>query len=424
MGLVGSCLFGGGLRTLRPVSIERLAPVECRLEGRTLRGVAMRYGEQARDRAEMFLSGAFAPIGPVAMNLQHDRSGLREVASTDGGSLRIDDRPDVLRVEADLREGSAELSLVRRRALRGLSVECRTRAETRNPAGVRVIERAELVGIGLVDSGSYTTSIELRQDAWLTATVPTRQRLQCTCQGGGCDSVEFAPEAFDQVFEMEREVLAVGGEGFASVLGSRRRGTLLLEAGRQGLRVALAGPRHTAAARQVAENARAGPVYARPIIDLDDSTFADEGPGPGVLSGGTPGNPGQGDTQRRRAYPRSGGRRRPGARTSKAAPVAVTLTAAELAAETGADLSRATRVLGVATAMVEDYAPLAPPAVQKEAAIRFGGWLLASDYGAIRAETLGPMSADYVTNHSAAFRNCGAAMLLTRWKVRRGGIIG
>ena len=128
-----------------------------------------------------------------------------------------------------------------------------------------------------MDAGSYRTDIELRQDAWLTATIPTDRRLQCTCQGGGCDSVEFAPEAFDQVFEMGREVLAVGGEGFASVLGSRRRGTLLLEAGRRGLRVALAGPRHTAAARQVVENARAGPVYARPIIDLDDSEYSDEG---------------------------------------------------------------------------------------------------------------------------------------------------
>ena len=104
--------------------------------------------------------------------------------------------------------------------------------------------------------------------------------------------------------------------------------------------------------------------------------------------------------------------------------MAVTLTAAELAAETGADLSRATRVLGVATAMVEDYAPLAPPAVQNEAAIRFGGYLVASDYGGIRAESLGPMSVDYTVNHAAAFRNCGAAMLLTRWKVRRAGAIG
>ena len=249
--------------------------MEVRLSGRTLRGVALRYGEQARDRAEMFEPGAFQPIGPVSLNLQHDR--FREVATTDGGSLRIADTPTELRVEADLREGSAELSLIRRKSLTGLSVEFRTIRERRDRAGVRVVERAELPAIGLVDQGSYRTDIELRQDAWLTATVPTSRELQCTCQGGGCSSVEFAPEAFETALEVGREVLAVGGEGFASVLGSRRRGTLLLEAGRRGLRVALAGPRHTAAARQVAENARAGPVYARPIIDLDESDYTDEG---------------------------------------------------------------------------------------------------------------------------------------------------
>ena len=97
--------------------VERTRPIEVRLSGRTLRGVALRYGEQARDRAEMFEPGAFQPIGPVSLNLQHDR--FREVATTDGGSLRITDTPTELQVEADLREGSAELSLVRRRALRG-----------------------------------------------------------------------------------------------------------------------------------------------------------------------------------------------------------------------------------------------------------------------------------------------------------------
>ena len=88
------------------------------------------------------------------------------------------------------------------------------------------------------------------------------------------------------------------------------------------------------------------------------------------------------------------------------------------------EIERADRVLAVATQMVNDYSPNAPDVLKDEAVIRFGGYLLGSDYGAIVDETLGPMSQTYAVNHAAAFRNCGAAMLLTRYRVRRAGAIG
>lgn len=260
------------------MSTERLAPVECRLKGRTLRGVAMRYNEQARDRPELFLPGAFQPLGVVSLNLQHDQS--REIASTDGGSLRITDTPTELRVTADLREGSAELSLVRRKTLTGLSVEFRALTERRDPSGLRIVERAELPAIGLVDQGSYRTQVELRaamKEAWLSASVLYYSVSECTCQGGGCDSVSFDAGAFDETLDSGRDILAIGGSGFASVLGSRRRGTLLLEADEDGLKIGLDGPTDSAAARQVVENARAGPVYVRPMIDPEASEYVDEG---------------------------------------------------------------------------------------------------------------------------------------------------
>ena len=103
--------------------------------------------------------------------------------------------------------------------------------------------------------------------------------------------------------------------------------------------------------------------------------------------------------------------------------MAVTITAQQLADETGASLERATRVLAVATAAVIQYAPAAPEALQNEAVIRFGGYLLGSDYGPITDESIGPRSASYVTNHAAMFRNSGAAALLTRYRVRRAGSI-
>ena len=100
------------------------------------------------------------------------------------------------------------------------------------------------------------------------------------------------------------------------------------------------------------------------------------------------------------------------------------VTAQQLADETGAAPTRAARVLPVATQMVEDYAPDAPDALKDEATYRLGGYLLSSDYGGVREEEIGPKRLEYVTNHAAAFRNSGAAMLLTRHRVRRAGSIG
>ena len=108
--------------------------------------------------------------------------------------------------------------------------------------------------------------------------------------------------------------------------------------------------------------------------------------------------------------------------------MAVTIGAAELAAATGlaeADPGGtvAARVLAVATQTVEDYAPAAPEVLQNEAAIRFAGYLSQSDFGGIPEETIGPKTVKYTVNHASAFRNSGAAMLLTRYRVRRAGAI-
>ena len=100
------------------------------------------------------------------------------------------------------------------------------------------------------------------------------------------------------------------------------------------------------------------------------------------------------------------------------------VTAQQLATETGATLERATRLLPVAVQIVTDYAPHAPEVLRDEATIRFAGYLAQSDYGTVRSETLGPMTVERVVNHAAAFRNSGAAMLLTGHKRRRAGAIG
>ena len=98
----------------------------------------------------------------------------------------------------------------------------------------------------------------------------------------------------------------------------------------------------------------------------------------------------------------------------KAAAQGATLDSDERAAELGA----------VASAMVEQYAPRAPGALKDEAVLRFAGYLAQSDFGTIAKEGIGPRDVEYVTNHASAFRNSGAAMLITRWRVRRAGAIG
>ena len=77
-----------------------------------------------------------------------------------------------------------------------------------------------------------------------------------------------------------------------------------------------------------------------------------------------------------------------------------------------------------ASAMIERYAPGAPVALRDEALIRAAGYLLDAGTGAVAKESVGPLSLDRVTNHAPAFRNCGAAALLSRWRVRRAGAIG
>lgn len=90
------------------------------------------------------------------------------------------------------------------------------------------------------------------------------------------------------------------------------------------------------------------------------------------------------------------------------------------------DLSgdRVDRLGRVAAALVQRYAPSAPEEIMDEAVVRFTGYLAQSDFGAIRGETIGPRGVEYQTNHAAAFRNSGAAMLLSPWRVRRAGVIG
>lgn len=88
------------------------------------------------------------------------------------------------------------------------------------------------------------------------------------------------------------------------------------------------------------------------------------------------------------------------------------------------DADRIDGVLAAASEIVEEYAPGAPQSVRNEASVRLCGRIVQSDYGGIVEEEIGPQRTEYVVNHAAMFRLSGAMGLLSRWKIRRAGVIG
>ena len=90
-----------------------------------------------------------------------------------------------------------------------------------------------------------------------------------------------------------------------------------------------------------------------------------------------------------------------------------------LTAEHAAD---AERVMSVASALVERYAPTAPQPAKNEAVIRCAGALIQSDFGGIASEELGGRVVSYTTQPGGGwspFRRSGAMALLSPWRVRR-----
>ena len=150
----------------------RFAPVT--LEGRTLAGTIMTYGEIATGapRPERFLPGAFK-FDDVILNVFHERS--RPIARTPH-TLILTDTAETLTLTAELpetREATDTLELVRKGVLTGLSVEFRAVRETLE-GGVRVISEAILAGVAVVDKAAYTGAVvearekeENRRHVWL-----------------------------------------------------------------------------------------------------------------------------------------------------------------------------------------------------------------------------------------------------------------
>ena len=251
--------------------------------GRVLEGTVLTYDDTATLPwgDERFEPGAFGDLAgaDVILNVAHDRT--RPIARTGGAGLALLNTSERLAMRAELpptREADDALALVRAGVLRGLSVEFRASAE-RFEAGVRVIERAVLSAVGLVDTPAYPASeVEARRlrdesKPFLKARWAARRKGACACQGADVEQVEFDEGAWSDTLASDREILAVGGT-YDRALASRSRGTLILTERDGGLDIELtreAGA--TPAGRDLAATSKAVDITARPIIDNDLSTF-------------------------------------------------------------------------------------------------------------------------------------------------------
>ena len=135
------------------MTVEHRAGGEVRLSGRTLAGPVLVYGDTSPGHRERFVPGALAPVAAVPLNIQHDPA----MVILPGGEYELVDGPGALELRAELPENSAAIQLVQRGALRGFSIEFSALEEVVD-AGVRVVRRAELRGIGLVDTPAYPRS--------------------------------------------------------------------------------------------------------------------------------------------------------------------------------------------------------------------------------------------------------------------------
>ena len=140
--------------------------VEFRFDGdRKISGVVLTYGdlyETPWGYKERIMAGSFGNVGAadVMLNKCHDRA--RPLCRTGGGGLVLDNSDRELRLEAtlpDTNDGNDALKLIKNRVLRGLSVEfIMEKWETDEKTDTRIITRAKLFAVGIVDRPAYPKS--------------------------------------------------------------------------------------------------------------------------------------------------------------------------------------------------------------------------------------------------------------------------
>ena len=255
---------------------ERLAlETEARAAGRRVTGDVMVYGEQSPSHRERFEPGALVLADSVSLNLYHDAE--RSIAWHPGGGLSLDSGPDALRMVAELPPIPAAdraLAEIASGRTKGLSIEFR-KIRDRYEDGIRIVESAELRGIGLVKKPSYVGSqIEIRRRSGLTlrTVIPKNRRVSCRCSGSGCQYARITGDAInemiDDVFDKGVRDVVAAFASYDQPLASTSLGTVRGRAVRDGAEIEVdlpVGPEGDAVLR-AHENVG---VVLRPHVDPD-----------------------------------------------------------------------------------------------------------------------------------------------------------
>ena len=155
-------------------------------QGVLVQGVVVPYGQSADIAGmfkEQFLPGAFGDVtvADVVVNVQHDRGRPLARSGKDGG-LVLEDSATALRAEVllpETQDGHDTAVLLKRGVLAGFSVEFRVAEDGESWPGenLRVISRAELRGIGIVDRPAYDQALAEVAKRAKAAFQPFRRRF-------------------------------------------------------------------------------------------------------------------------------------------------------------------------------------------------------------------------------------------------------
>jgi len=133
-----------------------------------LTGPVLVYGDVAPSYRERFEPGSIALDSAVSVNLGHERD--KSIGWHPNGGLTLTDDSEALTMRLELPPIPAAdraLAEIQAGKLTGLSVEYQALRERADDAGVMVVERAMLSGIGLVREPAYKQSrVRLRGKPW------------------------------------------------------------------------------------------------------------------------------------------------------------------------------------------------------------------------------------------------------------------